>query len=253
MNRDEKVIPKISLDSKFTEECSTAVASFQLSSGLAATGIFDATTAQRLLDLHSADGIKDTGFSAGSKGYLYKINIPVHNNRSVETKATLFDKDNNVLMQFTVRSHGRRDDGSSAPFPDFGNGDFGLNQFTPNGNTVTGIIEVDLNSPEPDPTSFGPWPVNRFVRGLEGNALLLLPNIRDGILLHTGNWTTDSQQWDPTMTMPNSAGCVHGHPSVVEQIYKTLVDIGVTINDNTFSGKNYPYKPQGIAVVELID
>lgn len=38
------------------------------------------------------------------------------------------------------------------------------------GNTVTGLIEVDLNSPEPDPASYGPWPVNRFVHGLDGNA-----------------------------------------------------------------------------------
>lgn len=38
------------------------------------------------------------------------------------------------------------------------------------GNTVTGLVEVDLNSPEPDPASYGPWPVNRFVHGLDGNA-----------------------------------------------------------------------------------
>jgi hypothetical protein len=25
------------------------------------------------------------------------------------------------------------------------------------------------------------------------------------------------------------------------------------VNDNTFSGKNYPYKPQGVGVIELID
>jgi len=36
---------------------------------------------------------------------------------------------------------------------------------------VTGLVEIDLNSPEPDPTLYGPWPVNRFVRGLDGNAL----------------------------------------------------------------------------------
>ena len=44
-----------------------------------------------------------------------------------------------------------RDDGSNAPWPDFGNGDVGLNQFTSSGATVTGLIEVDLNTPEPDP------------------------------------------------------------------------------------------------------
>ena len=51
---------------------------------------------------------------------------------------------------------------SSNPWPDFGNGDVGLNEFTTNGNSVTGLIEVDLNSPEPDPDLYGPWPGNIF-------------------------------------------------------------------------------------------
>ncbi len=37
---------------------------------------------------------------------------------------------------------------------------------------MTGLVEMDLNSPEPDPASYGPWPVNRFVHGLDGNAAL---------------------------------------------------------------------------------
>ena len=111
-----------------------------------------------------------------------------------------------------------RDDGSSAVWPDFGNGDFGLNQFTTNGDTTTGLIEVDLNTPEPDPDLYGPWNVVRFVRGVDGNARFLQPNIRDGILLHTCNWTTASQPWDETMTMPNSAGCVQGHPTDIKKV-----------------------------------
>ena len=55
------------------------------------------------------------------------------------------------------------------------------------------------------------------------------------------------------MDMPNSSGCIHGHPSNVEEIYNALVKLGVKVNPNTFSGKNYPYKPQGIAVIELVD
>jgi hypothetical protein len=31
-----------------------------------------------------------------------------------------------------------------------------------------------------------------FVRGLEGNAGFLLPGIRDGILIHTGEWANYS-------------------------------------------------------------
>lgn len=49
----------------------------------------------------------------------------------------------------------------SAPFPSCDAGD-----------TVTGLVEIDLNSPEPNPAMYGPWPVNRVVRGLDGNALL---------------------------------------------------------------------------------
>ena len=42
---------------------------------------------------------------------------------------------------------------------------------------MTGLVEIDLNSPEPDPTLYGPWPVNRFVRGLDGNALTRMSNL----------------------------------------------------------------------------
>jgi hypothetical protein len=40
------------------------------------------------------------------------------------------------------------------------------------GNTITGLVEIDLNSAEPNPAVYGPWPINRIVRGLEGNAQL---------------------------------------------------------------------------------
>jgi hypothetical protein len=81
----------------------------------------------------------------------------------------------------------------------------------------------------------------------------VLPNIRDGLLIHTGNWTTSTVDWKPDMPMPDSSGCIHGHPSDVEKIYQLLEGLGVVANENTFSGKNYPYKPQGIAVIQLID
>eukprot|EP01040_Poterioochromonas_malhamensis_P024952 gene24952-31011_t len=182
-------------------------------------------------------------------GYLYKFHIPVHKNRSIEIFSTLYDAKGNVLLKFRSRTHGHRDDGSEATWPDYGNGDIGLTEYVDDGNTVTGLVEMDLNSPEPSPAIYGPWPVNRVVRGLDGNALLLVPNIRDGLLIHTGNWTTEEVDWNPTKDMPNSSGCIHAHPSDVERIYKLLVKLGVQVNDNPFSGKNYPYKPQGIGVI----
>lgn len=223
-----------------------------------AAGSLDEVTAQELLDHYSSDNVKDDGASASDMGdYKYKFSIPVSSNRSVETKGTLFDADNRVLHEFTVRAHGKRDDNGAYAWPDFGSvpGDDGLNQFTSSGNTPTGVVEVDLNSPEPNPQVYGPWPVNRIVRGVEGNAEFLLPSIRDGILMHTGNWTTaDHGTFDPrTMTMPNSDGCLHLHPKDIERIYRELLRIGVTVNDNPFSGKEYPYKPQGVAVITLVE
>ena len=85
---------------------------------------------------------------------------------------------------------------------------------------------------------------------------VVLPNIRDGILLHTGDWTHAStgEHWTPDEDMPNSAGCIHAHPADVELIYKTLVEqLGVQVRDNPFSGKNYPYTPQGVGFIQLVD
>eukprot|EP00286_Rhodomonas_abbreviata_P013550 CAMPEP_0181325716 /NCGR_PEP_ID=MMETSP1101-20121128/21086_1 /TAXON_ID=46948 /ORGANISM="Rhodomonas abbreviata, Strain Caron Lab Isolate" /LENGTH=280 /DNA_ID=CAMNT_0023434067 /DNA_START=205 /DNA_END=1047 /DNA_ORIENTATION=- len=251
--RDDAVDSSLVCDGVFGNDSKEATTAFQTANKLPSTGILDSVSAQMLLDLHSADGFTDSGFTAASMGYLYKVHVPVHTNRSVETYATLFDQDNNVLLKFKTRQHGLRDDGSSEAWPDYGDGDEGLNQFSSSGNTVTGLVEMDLNSPEPNPQVYGPWPVNRVVRGLDGNALLMLPNIRDGILIHTGNWTTEAVDWKPSVDMPNSSGCLHAHPSDVERIYSLLVGLGVEVRENPFSGKDYPYKPQGIAVIELVD
>lgn len=254
--RDNAVSQALLVDGNYNAATASAVSSFQAAHSLPTTGTIDPTSAQLLLDLHSSDGVKDGDWTAASKGYKYKLHIPVHTNRSIETKATLFDAQNNIMHTFTVRAHGHRDnDEGTLPWPDSGSTppDFGLTQFAGNGDTTTGIIEVDLNSAEPNATLYGPWPVNRFVRGLEGNAKFLLPYLRDGQLLHTGNWSTAQVTWDPTMDMPNSSGCLHAHPEDVEKIYKILsTQLGVVVNANPFSGKEYPYKPQGIAVVELM-
>ena len=240
-------------DSLYNSIDENACKEFQNAHKLDPTGIFDSETANLLLELHSNDNIHDSGFTAASKGYLYKIHIPVYKNRSIETSATLYDANNKILAIFPARTHGRREDNVDYGWPDFGNGDVGLTQFMSNGNTITGIVEMDLNSPEPDPAMYGKWPVNRIVRGLEGNAAFMLPWDRDGQLIHTGNWTTqENGQWTPEDTMPNSSGCVHSHPSSIKEIYEKLVGIGVVVNENTYSGKDYPYKCQGIGVIELI-
>lgn len=44
-----------------------------------------------------------------------------------------------------------------------------------------------------------------MTEGLRGNSQFLLPNIRNGILIHTGEWDQHSD-WVPGKPMPNSAG-----------------------------------------------
>jgi hypothetical protein len=230
-----------------------AAQQFQESQNMTASGNVDAATAALLLKMFNADGVRDQGLSARQLGYMFKLVISVHGNRSVEAPATLFDADNKPLLAFIVRTHGHRDNDPTIPWPDFGDGDVGLNQFSSNGATVTGMIEVDLNTPEPDPKLYGPYPVTRLVRGLKGNAQFLMPNIRDGLLLHTGNWygaprfalvlfcvfillilinhsscrptwcrSVPGHPWDPSQTMPNSDGCIHGHPNDIKAVAEML-------------------------------
>jgi peptidoglycan hydrolase-like protein with peptidoglycan-binding domain len=273
--RDSAVDKSLTVDGVYGPASATATSSFQKAHGMSATGVLDSPTADLLMQLHSADNYKDSGFTAASMGYLYKFHIPVHSNRSVETYATLYDSQNKELHRFRVRAHGLRSDGTSTGWPDFGNGDVGYTEWGSSGNTVTGLVEIDFNSPEPNPQVYGPWPVNRIVRGLDGNAktckllhhildifwfisstyliYIVLPNIRDGILIHTGNWTTSTVDWNETMDMPNSSGCLHAHPSDIERIASILTSMGVVANPNPFSGKNYPYRVQGVGVIERID
>jgi hypothetical protein len=120
--------------------------------------------------------------------------------------------------------------------------------FAADGNTVTGLMEADLNSPEDDPKAFGPYPVNRAVQGLQGNAAWLVPTIRNGILLHTGEWPG----WAPPAPMPNSEGCIHSWPDSINRIQETLVVLGVEVRPNTDGKLPYPYKPQGLLSVFVV-
>ena len=133
LKRDAAVDQSLVVDGVYGEASKKATASFQSAHKLSSTGTLDSASAQMLMDLHSQDGYTDSGFTAASMGYLYKIHIPVHVNRSVETHATLFDKDNNVLLKFTTRQHGHRDDGSAAAWPDYGTGDVGYTEYGSNG------------------------------------------------------------------------------------------------------------------------
>lgn len=81
--RDSAVDPNLDCDGYYGSQSNTATRSFQEWHGLPVTGTFDSVTADMLLHLHSNDDYKDTGFTAASMGYLYKLYIPVHYNRSI--------------------------------------------------------------------------------------------------------------------------------------------------------------------------
>ena len=53
---------------------------------------------------------------------------------------------------------------------------------------------------------------------------------------------------------PNSHGCVHAHPEDIEAVWHILVDqLGVVVHNNTFGKLPYPYKPQGLLSIELVE
>ncbi|CAB4014592.1 partial [Paramuricea clavata] len=206
--------------------------------------VFDNVTAALVLKQLSYDGYKDDG--GIPYGYKFKIFIPVHKNRTIETEGTLMDANGEVLYRFTIRAHGALDS-SGKP----------INQFTHNGNTPTGLVECDLNTKEPNPVDFGPYSVVRAVRGLKGNVAIgknandtFLSNYRSGILIHTGEW----KNWNPSMNMPNSNGCLHVHPDSMKKIDDILQNkLNVKANENPFGKQPYPYRCQGIMSIQQID
>lgn len=145
LNRAPSTSDPLSVDGEFGSSTADAVSAFQAASAdpqLTETGKVDADTAQALLDCCMEDGYVDDGVSAGAQGYLYKFIVPVHTNRSVETTAQLLDENNTQVMEFRVRCHGYRDDGTSEAWPDYGDGDVGLNMLSSNGNTPTVCVCV---------------------------------------------------------------------------------------------------------------
>ena len=112
--RSPGVTSSLEADGNFGSSTQVAVESFQTYTALNASGVFDVPTAQALLSCCERDGYRDNGTAASAYGKLYKIVVPLPSmNRSVETNATLLDKDNNFIRSFTVRTHGHRDDGSA--------------------------------------------------------------------------------------------------------------------------------------------
>eukprot|EP00771_Trimastix_marina_P002788 gnl/Trimastix_PCT/3948.p1 GENE.gnl/Trimastix_PCT/3948~~gnl/Trimastix_PCT/3948.p1 ORF type:complete len:297 (-),score=38.28 gnl/Trimastix_PCT/3948:14-904(-) len=206
----------------------------------AADGVFEEATAHCLLRHHMRDGYRDPSPEGEvlMAPYLYKIHIPLQQDRNIEANATLYDRWGRPRHTFPARCHGSNR-GT--------HGTAGRNQLCNSGNTPTGRMRIDLNSPEGDPLHYGPYPINRVVDGLAGNAQFLLPHIRNGILLHTGQWP----HWHAPLPMPNSLGCIHAYPEDIRTIWRVLTrDLGVVVHNNTFGHMPYPYPTQGILTIQ---
>jgi hypothetical protein len=241
--------------SAYDAATAAAVLSFQRLSGLSPDGVFGPLTAAAALTALSPDGFKWNGTAPGALGFKYMVHVPVHTNRSTESVASLIAANGSVVYSYVVRAHGidawdSEDDPPAWPY--FNDCCDGMAEFAGNGNTPTGLSLLDLNSPEPIPSEFGPYPINRVVQGLEGNAGFLIPLIRDGILMHTGEWANYSN-WQPPAPMPNSLGCIHAWPESIYTVWQLLVGMGVEVRNNTDGVLPYPYKPQGLIAVELVD
>ena len=130
----------------YDQATAEAVACYNNRSG----GDLDEETARRVLAELSDDGWTDDGTPANATGHLYKLLIPVHRNRSVETTAFLLDANNTRLHAFRVRAHGLDVDASGRPiegrpWPDLADdgcpsgaaseGCIGLNAFSAGGAT----------------------------------------------------------------------------------------------------------------------
>ena len=224
------------ITSAYDQETAAAVSYFQAANNVNATGIFDDQTAHLLLDKCLSDGFKD--MKTPLLGYKFKFYVPVFKDRNRETNATLYDADGHERFKFRIRAHGALDKSGNV-----------INQLTTNGNTPTGLMTFDLNSPVPEPyrKPFGPYPVLRCVRGLKGNAAIgdglghtLYGTYRSEILLHTGEW----QDWDPSKNMPNSLGCMKCHPEDQKKIVEILTnELNVKVRHNPLGKQPYPYVP----------
>jgi len=230
----------------FSQQTKTALILFQSKiNSQNINGNLSESDAIALKSLYLYDNFTDSLQFPLSGNYLYKLYVPVFQNRSRQTIGTLFDKQGHKLLTFHART---RAQSLSSQNPTQ------RNDLSSNGATPSGLMECDLNSPESDTKSFGPYPINRAVLGLKGNAHFLIRNnaqtsIRKGILVHTGQW----QGWKAPMPMPNSHGCIHVWPNEIKAIWQTLVKLGVQVRNNTDGALPYPYQPQGLLSVSCQD
>ena len=233
----------------------------------------------KLTSTFLCDGYTDSGSNFIPEGLKYRINVPVHSNRSIEIIADFFGLgygDSNGtcdhpvpggcagthLFSFKVGTHGQDDPVTK----------LALNSWSSNGWTPTGLMTLDWDGPEPDPKSFGPYPVNRAIYGwtqpassekmpfftnaasIIGTKSLMeqgkIRPLRWGILIHTGEWPG----WNPSKPFPYSHGCIHSAPESIKTIWKLGLDQGVKVRYPNPGGIwPYPFSGQGLLSVHQVD
>lgn len=241
----------LSVTGSFNKQTQTALQAFQKDMKLQSTnGVLDVESAALILNRLMSDGYKDDG--AIPDGINFKMYIPVYRDRTIETTGIIYARDGTILHKFTTRTRGSSGDQGQV-----------LNQLTTNGNTPTGLSYMDINTKELDDKKFGPYPVLRVVKGIQGNSAIgrdnytavdgrdtFLSDYRTGILVHTGEW----ENWKKGEPMPNSNGCIHVSPEDQKIIIDLLVNkCDCHVNENTFGKLPYPYKTQGIVSIEQLD
>lgn len=230
---------------------SKAVAQYQIYKALNVSelSVLDTTTAFSLLQDFYNDNYIDGNIVPIQMGFRFKFYIPVYANRSIETNGILFDENNHVLHVFRARTHGH-----SHPddvWPTWNNEDAGLNSLTSLGATPTGLSTIDFVTPEPPSAAdeFSIYDVFTTVQGIAGN-MQTLPKIRNGILLHSGQW--EKYGWNPTQPMPNSAGCMQAHPDDLQYIGVLLKGHGVEPHPNQYGKLPYLNSARGLVSVQLL-
>ncbi|KAJ3446760.1 hypothetical protein M0812_08090 [Anaeramoeba flamelloides] len=236
-----KYVTKFKASKVYDLSTKNAVEEFQSGNSLCVNGILDSLTASLLIKLHLKDGYKDD--EKFPEGYLFKILISVYSDRTIPTTAYLIGPNNTNLFKFDALTQGKGPKG-------------GYNSFTTYGNTPTGMYEIDLNSVAKNTLDFGSYPMVRLVKGLRGNAAISTPdtskkdNIRSGLLIHCG----EKDHWKKGV-IPPSLGCIHSWGRAVKRVSEILTnDLGVKINKNLYGSiVPYPFKPQGILSLQLIE
>jgi hypothetical protein len=257
--RSDKVRALTASDSEFNAcydaKTSAAVTEFQRANNLNnKPGVLDEATAIKVITDLLYDKYVDGGYWPNQ--YQWKVHVPVYKNRDLDTvskfsiRPDMRNPNKVVDLYIMAKTAGQY---LTKRQPQSGN----TNDLSPNGATPSGLMTIDFVTPNMDLLGFGPWPINRVLRGLKGNAAIkfnlngnkktFVPHVRNGVYYHTGywgGWRTVRQE------MPVSHGCVHVHPAGIKHVYDTLMYYGIR---PTSLYQNRGFLERGLLSVEVMN